>query len=82
LLTDGAQKGLAGNFCFEIAALSHNPDGRTPGPVGESSAIKGCGGVRLADHNIRSSSQTGCDAESKSSLRTCDGIAGAQRFKG
>ena len=82
LVADRAQKGRAGNLCFEIAALSYNPDGGTRGPVGGSSASKVGGGVRLADNRIGSSSQTGCDADSKSSLRTCDGIAGAQRFKG
>ena len=78
LLADRAQKGLAGNLCFEIAALSHNPEGRTRGPGGGSSAIKGDGGVRLANNRIRCSRQPGCDADSKSSLRTCDGIAGDQ----
>jgi len=80
-VADRAQKGLAGNLCFEIAALS-NLDGRTRGPVGGCSASKVGGGVRLADNRIRSSNQTGCDADSKSSLCTCDGTAGAQRFQG
>ena len=81
LVADRAQKGLAGNLRFEIAAFSHNPDGRTRGPVGGPSAIKGGSGVRLANNRIGSSSQTGCDTDTKSSPRTCDGIAGVQRFQ-
>ena len=76
-VTNRAQKGLAGNLCFEIAAFSHSPDGRTRRPLGGSSAIKGGGGVRLADNRIGSSSQPGCDADSRSSLGTYDGTAGA-----